>query len=224
MKPRVFLHAGQKGKGSLPYFGSRKAGAASPHTHREWPGPAAPEPARDGAGARGAERHRQPHRAPSPGTDTRIGHRPMPGRGHPRSRRPEPPAPSRSCRWCLALSAAAAWQGPRSAALRCAMAPRRPGARRVRAGAGLGGTGSRGQEEEKEEAGPAAPPLLTPPGRGRAPAPAASRRMRFSRGITALLWYTGARVGLHVLEMWWRVSGSIYGNTAFWAYPCGNIR
>lgn len=128
----------------MPGFGP--AGREPPQPTRTVRGPARPpQSPRDGngAGARGNQSHRHPLRAPS---DARA--------RSPPSRRPEPPAPSRSCRWCLALSAAAAvWQGPRSAALRCAMAPRRPGARRVRAGAGLGGTGSRGEQE----AGPAAP-------------------------------------------------------------------
>lgn len=128
----------------MPGFGP--AGREPPQPTRTVRGPARPPQTR-GTGT-------GPVPEATRATDTRSGHPRMPGRGHPRSRRPEPPAPSRSCRWCLALSAAAAaWQGPRSAALRCAMAPRRPGARRVRAGAGLGGTGSRGEQE----AGPAAP-------------------------------------------------------------------
>lgn len=136
----------------MPHFGRRGAGAASPHTPRG-ARPGRPS-ARAGRGRCPSTQSTDSHTGHRPEHRHPHGHRPMPGRGHSRSRsrRPKTPAPSRSCRWCLALSAAA-WQGPRSATLRCAMAPRRPGARRVRAGAGLGGTGSRGEQE----AGPAAP-------------------------------------------------------------------
>lgn len=204
MKPRVFPRAGEEGKGPVPHSGPRGAGAASLHTHREGPGPAAPKPARDGAGARSNERHRHPLRTPS---DARATSPPL----------PPPRAPGTFQKLPLVLGALRrrrrlARPALRHPSLRHGSAkPRGPTTQRrgrpqghpepQGAGGGTSSTGSREQEEEKQEREPPAPPLLTPPGRGHAPAPTAARRMRLSRSMTALLWCTGARVGFHVLEM-----------------------
>lgn len=222
----------QGGKGLGAPFRRGGAGAASPHT---------PRGARPGRPSARAGRGRCPS---TQSTDSHTGHRP--GHRHPhgapadaRARSlplPPPRAPGTFQKLPLvpsALRRRLARPALRHSSLRHGSAtPRGPasqGRGRPRrhpeprgAGGGTGGTGStgsRGQEEQEEEAGPAAPPLLTPPGRGRAPAPAAARRMRFSRGISALLWCTGARVGLHVLEMRWRVSAGKYGNAG-----CGRPR
>lgn len=222
MEPRVFPHARGERLGA-PFRPPRGGSRLTPHTER---GPARPPQRPRGTGPVPEHpEHRQPHRAPTRAptpaparapSDARVRSLPLPPPQAPGTFQKLPLVPG-------ALRRRLARPALRHPSLRHGSAtPRGPASqgrgrpRRHReprgAGGGTGSPGSRGQEEQKKEAGPAAPPLLTPPGRGRAPAPAAARRMRFCRGITALLWCPGARVGLHVLEMRWRVSAGKYGN------------
>lgn len=88
------------------------------------------------------------------------------------------------------------------------MTPRSPGARRP-ANRGQGRPRRHRGRREGGGTGRSSSPLLTPPGRGRAPAPAAAQRMRCCgvplfggalRACASAPWYTGARVGLHVVK------------------------